>query len=87
MGGGYFHRAFYRLSRPVYRFVGGCSCRASAVLRAGRNLSSSRYITGTPLIAIDVPFSITFAFIELRAPHSLERFDSGKPTKQDFKKQ
>jgi hypothetical protein len=31
MGGGYFHRAFHRLSRPVYRFVGGCSCRASVV--------------------------------------------------------
>jgi hypothetical protein len=30
MGGGYIHRAFYRLSRPVCRFVGGCSCRASA---------------------------------------------------------
>jgi len=35
MGSGYIHRAFYRLSRPVFpflgRFVGGCSCRASVV--------------------------------------------------------
>ena len=31
MGGGYLHRAFYRLSRPVLPLVGGCSCRASAV--------------------------------------------------------
>jgi len=31
MGGGYIHRAFYRLPRPVYRFFGGCSYRVSAV--------------------------------------------------------
>jgi len=30
-----------RLSRPVCRFVGGCSCRASAVLRAGRNIPAA----------------------------------------------
>ena len=86
MGGGYFHRAFYRLSRPVCRFVDGCSCRASAVLRAGRILSSSRYITGTLLIAIDGPFPIVFAFIKLRITQSLSRFDSGKPAAPDFKK-
>jgi hypothetical protein len=31
MGGGYIHRAFHRLPRPVYRFFGGCSYRVSAV--------------------------------------------------------
>ena len=30
-----------RLSRPVCRFFGGCSCRASAVLRAGRNIPAA----------------------------------------------
>ena len=41
MGGGYFHRAFYRLSRLVCRFIGGCSCRASAVF-AGSPESSQQ---------------------------------------------
>ena len=48
MGGGYFHRAFYRLSRPVlpllWRFA---LAERLLFLRAGRNFSSSRYITGT----------------------------------------
>jgi len=47
MGGGYIHRAFYRLSRPVCRYVDGCSCRASAVFAGSPECSSSRYITGT----------------------------------------
>ena len=34
--GGCLHRAYCRLSRPVSRFIGGCSCRASAVLWAVR---------------------------------------------------
>ena len=41
VGGGFFHRTYYRLPRPVHpffegRFVGGGSCRGSAVLWAGR---------------------------------------------------
>src|SRR5579859_2843598 len=47
-------------------FNGGCSCRVSAVLRAGRIFSSSRYITGTLLIAIRLPFVRVFIFRELR---------------------
>jgi len=48
MGGGYIHRAFYRLPRPVYRFFGGCSYRVSAVFCGLAGFfSSSRYITGT----------------------------------------
>jgi hypothetical protein len=39
MGGGYIHRAFHRLSRPVYRFFGGCSCRASAVFAGSPEFS------------------------------------------------
>jgi hypothetical protein len=40
--------------------------------------SSSRYITGTLYIAINGPFVILFAFIELRGRKGLSRFDSGK---------
>ena len=87
MGDGYIHRAFYRLSRPVCHFVGGCSCRVPAVLRAGRNLSSSRYITGTLYIAIAVPFESHPVFNDLSQARTPERFDSGKPHCFRFKKQ
>jgi hypothetical protein len=35
MGGGYIHRAFYRLSRPVCRFFGGCSLAERLLFFAG----------------------------------------------------
>ena len=38
IGGGCLHRAFAGSLRPVCRYFGGCSCRVSAVLRAGRIL-------------------------------------------------
>jgi len=45
--------------------LGGCSCRASAVLRACRSTSSSRYITGAFYIAICVPIDRLIYFYNL----------------------
>ena len=50
MGGGYFHRAFYRLSRPVFRFFGGlllpsvcCFCGLAGIFpAAGTSLAPPR---------------------------------------------
>ncbi len=87
VGGGYLHRAFYRLPQPVCRFFGGCSCRVSAILRAGRIFPSSRYITGTLYIAIAVPFERNFAFNNLQGNVAFARFDSRKLASSSFKKQ
>lgn len=46
--------------------LGGCSCRASAVLRAYRSTSSSRYITGAIYRAIHIPIERLIYFYNLR---------------------
>jgi hypothetical protein len=50
-------------------------------------LSSSRYITGTRLIAIGVPFRSSILFIDLQIYASANRFNSRSPRTLDFKKQ
>jgi hypothetical protein len=47
------------------RFVCGCSCRGVCFVWAGRTFSSSRYITGTLVVAIQLPFAIRFCFNNL----------------------
>ena len=76
MGGGCIHRAFYRLSRPVFpfegRFVGGMLLPGVCLfLRAGRNFPSSRYITGTFYYSNrSAVLTILFDFKQLRQTQS-----------------
>jgi hypothetical protein len=58
----------------------------SAVFAGSPESSSSRYITGTLVIAIIVPFPYVRTFNHLRYRIGLNRFDSGKPDVLDFKK-
>jgi hypothetical protein len=48
-------------------------------LRAVRNSSSSRYITGAYQVAIDMPFFWLIVFSDLHIEVTVRRFDSGKP--------
>ena len=70
LGGGCFRHACYRLSRPVFpfegRFLRFLLPSVCYFLRAGRTYSSSRYITGTLYIAIDVPFRFVIKISSLR---------------------
>src|SRR6516165_80369 len=86
VAGGCFHRLVYRLPRLVAASCGGCSCRVSAVFAGSPEFSSSRYITGTLVIAISMPFARVFAFNHLRICAKSNRFDSGKPAVPRFKK-
>jgi hypothetical protein len=56
-------------------------------LRAGLDFSSSRYITGTLLIAIIVPFSSIILFNHLGLLKFSIRFDSRKPQTRYSQKQ
>ena len=88
VGGGYIHRASHRLSRPVCRFFGGlllpsvcCFCGLAGIF------PSSRYITGTLCIAIDVPFTLSCVFNYLRQRLTGKCFDSSKLHTATFNKQ
>jgi hypothetical protein len=66
-----FHRACYRLPRPVYPFFWAASLAdalAGRLLFFGLTglLPSSRYITGVYLIAIEAPFKPLPIFNNLR---------------------
>jgi len=76
--GGCFHRTYCKLARPVSRCFGGYSRRASAILWAVRNLSSSRYITGTLYIAIGAPFVRSILFKHLLPPQIGHCLNSGR---------
>jgi hypothetical protein len=67
-----------RPARPVARFFGGFSCRASAFLLAVRNLSSSLYITGTLYVAIRVPFALLNIFSNLATHKTPRILDYGR---------
>jgi hypothetical protein len=88
VAGGCIHRAFHRLSRPVCRFNGGCSCRASAFFCGLAGLfPSSRYITGNLCIAISLPFRVAFKVNDLHSAATVNRFDSRNTEQSNFKKQ
>jgi len=76
--GGCFHRTYCKLARPVSRCFGGYSRRASAILWAVRNLSSSRYITGTLYIAIRAPFVRPILFKHLLLSRMAHCLNSGR---------
>lgn len=90
MAGGSIHRAFRRLSWPVSplrgRFVGGCSCRVSAAFVGWPDFSSSRYITGTLSIAIDVPFLRPCIFKDLCLRFSSACLESNSSTCRKLQK-
>jgi len=68
------------------RFVGDCSCRASALLWAGRISPSSLHITGAYRRAIGVPFVILFYFINLLGTLRGDCLDSGRPDRPKYRK-
>jgi hypothetical protein len=82
--GGYIHRTYCKLSRPVHPLLRAASL---AVALAGRLLffglagyfSSSRYITGTLYIAITGPFKMPFHFNHLRHRVQGDCLHSGMP--------
>jgi hypothetical protein len=88
MGGGYFHRALYRLSRPVCRFSWRlllpsvcCFCGLAGIFpAAGTSLAPLR-------VAIVVPFPSMIVFNGLRIGARHIRFDSSKGCFSGFKKQ
>ena len=69
------------LSRPVFpfegRYVGGGSCRILLFFGLAGILSSSRYITGTLLIAIQGPFVFVHVFNQLSVPDFENFLQSG----------
>jgi hypothetical protein len=56
-------------SSPLFkgRICGGASCRGLLLLWAAGNLSSSLYITGGYLRAINMPIKLAFSFNRLQA--------------------
>jgi hypothetical protein len=80
----FFHRAYYRLSRPVYPFFRAASLAdalAGRLLFFGLTglLPSSRYITGAYLIAIEAPFKPFFVFNNLRMSSRCRLLHYGSP--------
>jgi hypothetical protein len=70
--GGFFHRRWFRLIRPVIPFSegrsdGGCSCRTPAVHWQPGIAPDGPYITGAIDIAIAGPFDKTIDLLELSA--------------------
>ena len=86
MGDGYIHRALLQTPSIGLPLLWRLLLSSVCCFAGWPDFSSSRYITGTHLVAIDVPFMSLFAFNYLRRSINPGRFDSGKPAAPDFKK-
>jgi hypothetical protein len=49
-------------------------------------IPSSRFITGAYLVAIGVPFGISFIFMHIKNPSGRDCFDSGRKNREKFQK-
>lgn len=71
VAGGIDHRAYRRISRPVFPFLGplrgGCSCRVSAFFLGWPEFSPAALSSLAPsIVAIRLPFLNRFTFYDLR---------------------
>jgi len=90
LGGGYIHRTYCRLPRPVslFRAASMAVALAGCLLFFGLAglLSSSRIITGTLPIAIGVPISPWFVFSRLASLTGCSFLHYGRPSTEIMQK-